>query len=76
MRNSDEMTNGKMHHTLIWPQFRMEQYRDEDHPEDAPHFIRRVVHIQTISHRMLHSASLPKNSTGQSPIFSLAVNLF
>ena len=25
--------------TVIWSEFRMGQYRDDDHREDAPHFI-------------------------------------
>ena len=28
---------------VIWPEFRMRQYRDDDHREDAPHFINGII---------------------------------
>ena len=33
---------------VIWPEFRMGQYRDDNHQEDAPHFIKMKRNVRTI----------------------------
>ena len=45
------------------PEFRIEQYRDENHQEDTPHFISGIGHRH--DHRVAHIKSVRKQTYGE-----------
>ena len=59
---------------VIWSEFRMRQYRDDDHQEDAPHFSfwiivfeSKILFIQYFNNRFLNPELTEADNLGSNP---------